>query len=107
MLKQILVCLAMICLLVAAPTMKSQETVANPTVQPAPATPVSSAPSQQTAPKVWTNDDLGKPATMAPRKVASNSRPAKAAAPAKKPNANYQAQIQKLQAQLPPIDSQI
>jgi hypothetical protein len=104
MLKQIPVCWAMVCLFVAAaPKANAQDAVANATAQPT--TP--SAPAQQTAPKVWTNDDLGKPATMAPRKVASNSHPAKTATTAKKPAVNYQAQIQKLQAQLPPIDSQI
>jgi hypothetical protein len=110
MFKQMLVCLAMVALLLAAPKAEPQDAATGTGAQTTPATSVTSAPAQQPAAKVWTNDDLGNAHGAAPARVAPNSRPAKGTTSAQaknKPANNYQAQISKLEAELPPIDSQI
>jgi hypothetical protein len=67
--------------------------------------------AQKPQPKVWTNDDISNLRSDAPVSSVGLTPPKPAAKPAKgpaKPPANPdQAQIAKLQAQLPPIESQI
>jgi hypothetical protein len=109
--------------MLSLPVARSQDAPAGATAQtpagaPGPSSsarvdPAAAAAAPQPArpaKKVWTNDDLGSfrsgssdPAAAASK---SNAKPAPAASKTK-PQTDYRAQIEKLQAQLPPIDSQI
>jgi peptidoglycan hydrolase CwlO-like protein len=71
----------------------------------------SAAPAPSAPKKVWTNDDVSdlRGESVISTVGGSSTGPSgKPAPPAKNPDArNYQAQIARLEAQIPPIDSQI
>jgi uncharacterized protein YukE len=85
-----------------------------PTAATSSAAPVSAptpAPPQPAAKKVWTNEDVGGLREKAPISTvgSTGTKPGRQIAPgAKNKNAKpYQAQITRLEAQVPPLDSQI
>lgn len=109
-------------LTLAAAAVKAQEAAGSATAQTQAAIAVTSPASAPVSPvqtnavqpatKVWTNDDLsslhgdGAVSTVSGKKAKGNTKPAPAA-PKTKSAAPYRDQINKLEAQLPPIDSQI
>ena len=92
----------------AAPAQTSSTTPANATTSTTATTPSATVPAK----KVWTNEDMGavRKSSVISTFSGTNNKPAsgKAAGNAKSGNAKqYQDQILKLQAKLPPLDEQI
>jgi hypothetical protein len=90
-----------------APAQTNSTTSANTTTSATAATPSATAPAK----KVWTNEDMGAvhKSSVISTFTATNNKPAngKPAGTAKGNAKQYQDQILKLQAKLPPVDEQI
>jgi hypothetical protein len=111
-----LVYLAAVLLAAGAPAFACAQNSSSPAAAPAASEPASiaaasPAPAPPAGKKVWTNEDVGdlRSDSVISTVGSSNPKPGAKPAPASKNNdaKPYQAQIARLEAQIPPLDSQI